>query len=345
MTRQTELPPVDDEVQIEPHRRFALVREVLNYRESGIFIALVVIFTVMCIISPSFRTKFNLTVVTEQMATVAIMATGQTLVIISAAFDVSQAAICGLAAMTTGLLWAKGGLNPILAIVIGLATGATAGVLNGVLAARFKLHPIVMTLATSTIFLGCTYLITHGEPVIGLPSQLLWMGASSFGPIPVSVVIMLVVVAAMQILLTRTQFGLRVRQVGGNTEAARLTGVNVSAVILGVFVVSGLLAALGGAIEMGRVGNAIPTLGSTLLFPIITASILGGTLLSGGEGSMIGTLFGAAVLTIINNALVVLQVDPYSQDIVQGSLVVAALIVDQFRRKQLTLRDLIRPEL
>ena len=246
--------------------------------------------------------------------------------------------------MTTGLLWAKGGLNPILAIVIGLATGATAGVLNGVLAARFKLHPIVMTLATSTIFLGCTYLITHGEPVIGLPSQLLWMGASSFGPIPVSVVIMLVVVAAMQILLTRTQFGLRVRQVGGNTEAARLTGVNVSAVILGVFVVSGLLAALGGAIEMGRVGNAIPTLGSTLLFPIITASILGGTLLSGGEGSMIGTLFGAAVLTIINNALVVLQVDPYSQDIVQGSLVVAALIVDQFRRKQLTLRDLIRPE-
>ena len=93
MTRQTELPPVDDEVQIEPHRRFALVREVLNYRESGIFIALVVIFTVMCIISPSFRTKFNLTVVTEQMATVAIMATGQTLVIISAAFDVSQAAM------------------------------------------------------------------------------------------------------------------------------------------------------------------------------------------------------------------------------------------------------------
>ncbi len=252
MTRQTELPPIEDELEPAPSGPWAAAREILNYRESGIFIALVVILTVMCIISPNFRTRFNLTVVTEQMATVAIMATGQTLVIISAAFDVSQAAICGLAAMTTGLLWAKGGLNPILAIVIGLATGATAGLLNGVLAARFKLHPIVMTLATSTIFLGCTYLITHGEPVIGLPPQLLWMGESFFGPIPVSVVIMLVVVAAMQILLTRTQFGLRVRQVGGNTEAARLTGVNVSMVILGVFVVSGLLAALGGAIEMGR---------------------------------------------------------------------------------------------
>jgi ribose transport system permease protein len=106
-----------------------------------------------------------------------------------------------------------------------------------------------------------------------------------------------------------------------------------------------VLAALGGEIEMGRIGNAIPTIGSTLLFPIITASILGGTLLTGGEGSMIGTMLGAVVLTVINNALVILQVNPYSQDIVQGALVVAALIVDQFRRKQLTLRNLLRPEL
>jgi ribose transport system permease protein len=322
-----------------------MTRDVFGYRESGILIALVVIFAVMLIISPSFRSPFNLTVVTEQMATIAIMATGQTLVIISGAFDVSQAAVTALSAMVTGLMCANAGLNPIFAIIIGLGTGSLAGAINGVLAARFKLHPIIMTLATAVIFTGLTYVITHGQPVIGLPEGLLWMGADFIGPIPVSVVIMLLVVALMQVLLTRTRFGLRVRQVGGNVEAARLTGVNVSAILLGVFITSGLLSAFGGLIEMGRISNAIPTLGSTLLFPIITSSILGGTLLSGGEGSMVGTLFGAALLTIINNALVVLQVDPYAQGVVQGGLVVAALIIDQFRRKQLTLRDLIRTEL
>jgi ribose transport system permease protein len=344
MTSQTDLMPVAQD-EGTGRRLWALTREVFGYRESGILIALVVIFVVMLIISPSFRSPFNLTVVTEQMATIAIMATGQTLVIISGAFDVSQAAVTALSAMVTGLMWALVGLNPIFAIGIGLGTGALAGAINGILAARFKLHPIIMTLATAVMFTGLTYVITHGQPVIGLPEALLWMGADFIGPIPVSVLIMLLVVALMQVLLTRTRFGLRVRQVGGNVEAARLTGVNVPAILLGVFIISGLLSAFGGLIEMGRISNAIPTLGSTLLFPIITSSILGGTLLSGGEGSMVGTLFGAALLTIINNALVVLQVDPYAQGVVQGGLVVAALIIDQFRRKQLTLRDLVRTEL
>lgn len=341
---KTDLRPMEQEEEGSRRHILAIGRDVFNYREAGIFIALVLLFVVMCVISPTFRSPFNLTVVSEQMATIAIMATGQTLVIIAGAFDVSQAAMTALSAMVTGLVWAHG-LNPIFAILIGLGTGSLAGAINGILAARFKLHPIIMTLATAVIFTGLTYVITHGEPVIGLPPQLLWAGSDFVGPIPVSVVIMLLVVALMQVLLTRTRFGLRVRQVGGNAEAARLTGVDVSAIMLGVFIISGLLAAFGGQIEMGRIGNAIPTVGSTLLFPIITSSILGGTLLSGGEGSMVGTLLGAAVLTIINNALVVLQVDPYAQGVVQGGLVVAALIVDQFRRKQLTLRDLVRTEL
>jgi ribose transport system permease protein len=306
---------------------------------------LTVIFVALLFISPIFGSPYNLTIVTEQMATIAIMATGQTLVIISGAFDVSQAAVTGLTAMVTTLMAVNVGLNPFLAIGIGLGTGALAGAVNGILAARFKLHPIIMTLATAVVFTSVTYVVSHGVPVLNLPAPLLWMGGSFIGPIPVSVVIMLLVVAAMQVLLTRTRFGLRVRQVGGNVDAARLTGVNVAAITLGVFVISGLLSAFGALIEVGRVGAGIPTIGSTLLFPIITSSILGGTLLSGGEGSMVGTLFGAALLTIINNALVILQVDPYAQGVAQGGLVVAALIIDQFRRRQLTLRDLIRPEL
>jgi ribose transport system permease protein len=321
-----------------------IIRQLLGLRESGIFIALVLIFSITALVSPQFRTGFNLTILAEQTATIAIMGTGQTLVIISGAFDISQAAVAGLAAMVSALIWQDLGLNPILALLAGILCGVLAGLTNGILAAVFRLHPIVMTLATSTMFMGLTYLLTGGQPVIGLPSQLLWLGGGTFGPVPVSVIVMIIVVASMQILLTRVRFGVRVRQVGGNVEAARLIGINVRRVWLGVFVISAVLAALGGEIEMGRIGNAIPTIGSTLLFPIITASILGGTLLTGGEGSMIGTMLGAVVLTVINNALVILQVNPFSQQVVQGALVVAALIVDQFRRGNLTLRGLLRPE-
>ncbi len=321
------------------------VKSVLTYRESGVLVALVVVAGSMIVISPTFRDPYNLTIILVQMSVIAIMATGQTLVIISGAFDLSQGPVSGLVAMVTGLMWANHGAPPGLAIAAGIATGAACGLANGILAARFKLHPIVMTLATSTIFTGVNYFITRGRPVIGLPDALLEPGAGTVAGVPAPVLIMLAVTIVMQFILTRTLFGLRVRQVGGNLEAARRTGVNVRATWLAVFVISGILSAIGGIVELGRVGNAIPSIGLTLLFPIISSAIIGGTLLTGGSGSMVGTLLGAATLTVINNALVVLQVDIYVQDIFQGALVVAALVIDQFRRRELTLRDLIRSEL
>ncbi|HEY2598935.1 MAG TPA: ABC transporter permease [Candidatus Dormibacteraeota bacterium] len=320
-------------------------RSVLSYRESGVLVALVAITGAMFVISPTFRDPYNLTIILIQMSVIAIMAMGQTLVIISGAFDLSQGPVSGLVAMVTGMMWSIFGADPAVAITAGIATGAACGLANGVLAARFKLHPIVMTLATSTIFTGLNYFITRGRPVIGLPDPLLEPGAGNVGPVPTPVVIMLVVTIVMQFLLTRTLFGLRVRQVGGNLEAARRTGVNVSATWLAVFVISGILSAIGGIVELGRVGNAIPSIGLTLLFPIISSAIIGGTLLTGGSGSMVGTLLGAATLTVINNALVVLQVDIYVQDVFQGALVVVALVIDQFRRRELTVRDLIRSDL
>jgi ribose/xylose/arabinose/galactoside ABC-type transport system permease subunit len=218
-------------------------------------------------------------------------------------------------------------------------------VCNGILASRFKLHPIVMTLATSTIFTGLIYFITQGQPVIGLPQGLMELGAGDIHGVPTPVVVMLAVTLVMHILLTRTLFGLRVRQMGGNIEAARRIGVNVHRTWVMVFAISGFLAAIGGIVELVRVGNAIPSIGQTLLFPIISSAILGGTLLSGGAGSMVGTLIGAATLTVINNALIVLQVNIYLQNVVQGGLVVIALVIDQFRRGQLTWRDLVRTEI
>jgi ribose transport system permease protein len=210
------------------------------------------------------------------------------------------------------------------------------GLINGVLMARFRLHPIVLTLATAAIFQGINYIITRGYPVVDLPESLLWLGKGKVGGLPAPVLVMLAIVVVMHVMLTRTVFGLRVLMIGGNAEASRLSGVNVDRVRIGIFVLSGMLAALGGIVTVGRIGNAVPIIGQDLLFPVVTATILGGTLLSGGVGSMAGTFMGAGIAGIVKNAMVILRFNIYLQDVAQGSLVLLALLIDQFRRGELS---------
>lgn len=314
----------------------AELRRLLAFRESGVFIALLTFFLLMMIISPSFRTEYNILAILKQISVTTIVATGQTLVIISGAFDLSQGSVAGLAAMCAALAIKVFGLPPIAGIFFGLALGALCGLTNGLLMARFRLHPIVLTLATAAIFQGLMYFITLGNPVIGLPSAYLWLGQGTLGFLPAPVLVMFVVVLVMHIMLTRTVFGRRVLMIGGNAEASRLAGVHVDRVRIFIFMISGTLAALGGIVVTGRVGNALPTIGQDLLFPVVTAAILGGTLLSGGVGSMAGTFMGAGVAGIVKNAMVLLQFNIYLQDVAQGALVLIALLIDQFRRGELS---------
>ena len=316
----------------------ARIRELMAHRESGVFLALVIFFVVMYTVSPIFRSPFNLTTILRQISITSIVAMGQTLVIVSGSFDLSQGSIAGLAAMVTAKLWKNFGLAPPIAIVGGLGVGVLCGFLNGVLAARFRLHPIVMTLATGAVFLGVNFYITRGESIIGLPDGLTWLGKGRIGQVPVLIILMFVVAFLMHILLTRTLFGLRVRMIGGNLKASQDVGMNVERIRIGIFTLSGFLAALGGIVLLGRVGNALPQIGQGLLFPVVTAAIVGGTLLTGGVGSMAGTLMGAAIMGIARNALIVLQLDIYLNDVMQGTLVVVALLIDQFRRGELTWR-------
>jgi len=205
----------------------ARVRELMAHRESGVFLALVIFFVVMYTVSPIFRRPFNLTTILRQISVTSIVAMGQTLVIVSGAFDLSQGSIAGLAAMVTAKLWKNVGLDPPIAIIGGLGVGVVCGFLNGVLAARFRLHPIVMTLATGAVFLGVNFYFTRGESIIGLPDGLTWLGKGLIGPVPALIVLMFIVAFLMHILLTRTLFGLRVRMIGGNLKTSQDVGMNV----------------------------------------------------------------------------------------------------------------------
>ncbi len=317
------------------------LKTIFRANESGVFVALLIFFLIMVVVSPSFRTPYNLTVILKQISVASILGMGQTLVIISGAFDLSQGAIAGLASMVSAIAWQRWGFSPLLAISLGLLIGIACGYFNGMLAARLRLHPFVMTLATSTIFLGLSFFASRGDPVTGLPESFLWLGKGNLFFIPAPVLIMLMVTFLMQILLTKTLFGRRVFMIGGNTDVAISLGLKIEKIRVNIYMISGFLSALGGLVAVGRTGASIPSIGSDLLFPVVTATIIGGTLTSGGVGSMLGTLIGASIMGIVRNSLAILQVDLFLQDVTQGALVVVALIIDQFRRGLLTWKIII----
>jgi ribose transport system permease protein len=322
----------------------AAIKKLLHTRESGVFLALVIFSAVMVLSSRQFATEYNIGIILKQMSVVAVLAFGQTLVMIVGAFDLSQAAIAGLCAMVPALLWQGLGMDPTIAVALGLLLGAALGAFNGILAAYFRLHPIVMTLATGIALTGITYFISGGRAVVRVPEQLQFLGGTELAGVPTPVVVMFIVCAVMHVALTRTLFGRRVLQVGGNEDAAKGLGINVATVRIRVFAISGFLAALGGIMTIGRIGNASPEIGQSLLFPVVTAAIVGGTLLSGGVGTMLGTLMGAGIMAMVTNAIVLLQVNIYLTDTVQGGLVLIALLVDQFRRGEITVRKLLGRE-
>jgi len=316
----------------------------VTQREFGVFLALVTFFTVMYAISPVFRKPYNLMIILRQISVTGIVAMGQTLVVISGAFDLSQAPVAALSAMTTALAWNRLGWSPIPAMLLGLCIATACGFLNGLLASRLKLHPIVMTLASGSMFTGLTYFLTEGKSTVGLPKQMTWLGQGRIQGVPVPVAILFIVTIVMHLMLTRTLFGQRVLMVGGNAKAAEDIGLDVKQLRLGIFTISGFLAGLGGIVLLGRVGTALPQMANDMLFPVVTATIVGGTLLSGGVGSMAGTLMGAGIMGIVRNSLAVLQANIYLQDFFQGVLVVGALLMDVVRRGELTWDQIIGKE-
>jgi ribose/xylose/arabinose/galactoside ABC-type transport system permease subunit len=194
------------------------------------------------------------------------------------------------------------------------------------------------------MFTGLNYFSSEGRAIVGLPPEMVWLGQGNIRGVPVLVIILFVVTILMHIMLTRTLFGHRVLMIGGNVKAAADIGLDVEKLRIGIFTISGFLSGLGGVVLLGRVGNAVPQAGQDMLFPVVTATIVGGTLLSGGVGSMAGTLMGAAIMGIVRNSLAVLQANIYLQDFFQGALVVGALVIDVYRRGELTWDILIGRE-
>ncbi|WP_433478621.1 ABC transporter permease [Spirillospora sp. CA-142024] len=282
---------------------------------------------ILSIASPVFLTHNNLMNVGLATSVAALLAVGQTYVIILAEIDLSVGAALGFTAVVTAQTLRDHGL--VAGVGAGVATGAAIGLVNGLLVTKTRMPSFIATLATMSVLSGLSLQLTKGNPVAVTDYDFQGIGQNRIAGVPVPVVIMLVVFAVFGYLLARTRFGRYVYATGDNTEAARLSGVRSDRVKILAFVISGVLAALAGFILTARLSTAEPTAGTGLELEAIAAVIIGGTSLAGGRGTLLGTLVGALVLGVIDNGMNLLDVSPFLQNVVKGLVILLAVFLDR----------------
>lgn len=287
---------------------------------------LVILMVVAAILSPVFLTSSNLLNVLLEVSVTAILAIGETFIIINGEIDLSVGSILGLSGAVAAGLLQHNSLG--VALVVCILIGAAAGLLNGILVTYGKIPSFIATLGTMTAFSGLTLVYTGGNPIaISSPGfQNLGQGYLLGAPIPVWFMIVLYVL--FWFLLQRTYYGRYIFAVGGNREASRLSGINVFKVKNIAFLLTGILSSVAGVLLTARLNSAEPTTGSGLGMDAITAVILGGTSLAGGKGSLIGTIFGAIILGVLDDGMNLLNVSAFYQDVVKGIIIILAVLLD-----------------
>ena len=305
--------------------------------EFGIGIAFVLEFILFSFLSPYFFTPDNLLNVSLQASITAIIAAGMTFVILTGGIDLSVGSLVAFAGIVSTTV-IKTGLPPaagfVAAILAGVAVGSLSGAFAGFCITRFNIAPFIVTLATMTIWRGAAFVWTDGRPVWELPAGFAFLGTGRLLAVPVPSIIMVLTFIASHIILTRTRFGRYVYAVGGNIEAARLAGIRTWRVLVNVYVLSGTLAALSGILLASRMNSGQPNAGVSYELDVIAAVVVGGTSLSGGAGSIVGTFIGAMLIAVLRNGLNLLNVNSYVQQVIVGVVILLAVMLDQVRRRR-----------
>jgi ribose transport system permease protein len=304
-------------------------------RRFGTLIGLVLLCVALWALSPYFLTVSNLLNIAEQTSINAIVAVGMTFVILSCGIDLSVGSIVAVSGVLLGM--SLHAAHPLpLSLLIALAAGTACGALNGVLIDRGRLPPFIVTLGMMSIARGAALVVTEGRPISGFDAAFRSLATARVAFIPAPVIIMVGVYVIAHFVLSRTTFGRYVYAIGGNEEAARLSGVRLHLHKPSIYAVSGLTSGIAAIILTARLNSAQPIAGMMYELDAIAATVIGGTSLMGGEGSLGGTLIGALIMGVLRNGLNLLGVSSFLQQIVIGGVIVGAVLVDTMLKRPRT---------
>ncbi|MBO6640390.1 MAG: ABC transporter permease [Roseitalea sp.] len=312
-------------------------RAYLSYlpKGAGLIWVLVLLCVIAAILSPAFLNPANITNVLRQIALFGIVSIGMTFVILTKGIDLSIGSILGVCAVSTALLLTSGMSVPLTIIAV-LLIGILMGAVNGIGITIGGVPPFIMTLGMMVMGRGLALTLANGQP-IGLgerAADFMWLGRGFALGLPVPVWIFLVVAAVAIFTLRYTSYGRQIYAVGSNEEAARLSGINVKAIVFSVYVISGLLASLTALIFVSRLTVGEPTAGTGIELEAIAITVIGGTSLFGGEGGILGTMIGAAILAVLANIMNLVGVSPFTQQIVKGAIIVGAVLYEMMRKRK-----------
>jgi len=312
-----------------------------KYAIIGILLLFVILLSILT--GGTFLQVQNLINVIRQVAAIGIIATGMTFVIIINGIDLSVGSIVAVSAVVSTslaqspqasvIMYPGLQLPVIVAILAGLLAGALLGLINGSLIAGFGIAPFIATLGMMTAARGLALIYSNGRPISRLSPEFNFIGQGDFLFLPVPIWILAIVAVGAHVILNFTRFGRHTYAIGGNEQAARVSGIHLNRIKVGIFGLSGLLAGLAGIMLAARIGSGNPQLGTGIELDAITAAVIGGTSFNGGIGTVWGTIVGALIIGIINNGLDLLNVSPFMQQVVKGSIIVLAIIIDERKNR------------
>lgn len=312
----------------------AFFSRLLQNREVGILIPFLVICIGTAIINPVFLYPTNLVEIARSISFVVIMSVGMTFVLIAAGIDLSVGATIALAGVVAGKIMVAG-LPVWLGILCAILTGALIGLINGSIIVNYKIPPMIATLGMMYIVRGAVYVITKGQPVYPFPDSFTKFGRGTLLGLPYAIYIAIVVLLIGNFVLKRTTFGRSVMAVGGNQETARVSGINVKKTMIIVYIIASVCASITGLLMAGRLSSAQANAGTGEELTVIASVIIGGTSLFGGSGSILGTLIGTSLMSVLTYAMVLTRVSVYWQNIVVGAIIILAVGIDTFRRSRM----------
>jgi inositol transport system permease protein len=322
-----------------------LMRRIGKFAPVIFLLALMIVFAIL---EPRFMSSINLFNVMRQISITGLVAIGMTFVILTAGIDLSVGSLLALAGLAAAII-AKGGIESrfsvgveteaagygwFLAMPVAMLIGIAGGWLQGFSITRLKVPPFVVTLGGLSAFRGAALLIAGGGPISGFDEGYVWWGQGRIGPVPVPVIVFLVFAIIAHIVLTYTRFGRHVYAVGGNVEAARLSGLPVRRILVAVYVIVGFFSGLAGFMLSARLNSSEAVAGIGYELTVIASVVIGGTSLFGGSGSVIGTVIGSILIGVLINGLVLMNVSSYVQQIIIGVIIVLAVAFDQFAKSR-----------